>query len=209
MKFFTVTLLGLGVLFSANANSDESLTLGASIGYVNIKNDNSDFDFDANAQATSSTLIIRSAAILQSKAGTSISGHLKILLVVFLGRSMHLVGIFTVSATCLCPMTLMCSPRPVSLHGRRTRSSMVSSSTPTTVRISPWALAHAGTLVNHSASARRSISLISTKPTASGWHQLDLNSGSKRKLALHHEKRPSPQWTTLVARFDLPAPASC
>jgi OOP family OmpA-OmpF porin len=48
MKFFTVTLLGLGVLFSANANSDESLTLGASIGYVNIKNDNSDFDFDAN-----------------------------------------------------------------------------------------------------------------------------------------------------------------
>jgi|GEM_PF-3570108 len=105
MKFFTVTLLGLGVLFSANANSDESLTLGASIGYVNIKNDNSDFDFDANAQATSSTLIIRSAAILQSKAGTSISGHLKILLVVFLGRSMHLVGIFTVSATYLCPMT--------------------------------------------------------------------------------------------------------
>ena len=48
MKFFTVTLLGLGVLFSANANADESLTLGASIGYVNIKNDNPGFDFDAN-----------------------------------------------------------------------------------------------------------------------------------------------------------------
>lgn len=48
MKNFTVALFGLATLFTATANADEALTLGASIGYVNIENDDPGFNFDAN-----------------------------------------------------------------------------------------------------------------------------------------------------------------
>jgi len=48
MKKITVALLGLATLITANANADEGLTLGASVGYVNIENDDPGFNFDAN-----------------------------------------------------------------------------------------------------------------------------------------------------------------
>lgn len=48
MKKFTVALIGLATLFAANAFADEGLTLGASVGYVNIQDSDPAFDFDAN-----------------------------------------------------------------------------------------------------------------------------------------------------------------
>jgi OOP family OmpA-OmpF porin len=48
MKKFTVALLGLATLITANVNADEGLTLGASVGYVNIEDSDPGFTFDAN-----------------------------------------------------------------------------------------------------------------------------------------------------------------
>ena len=48
MKKTTVALLGLATLCVAPAFADEGLTLGASIGYVNVEDDEPGFDFDAN-----------------------------------------------------------------------------------------------------------------------------------------------------------------
>ena len=47
MKKFTVALLGLSALCAASANADEGLTLGASVGYVNVEDSDPGFDFDA------------------------------------------------------------------------------------------------------------------------------------------------------------------
>ena len=47
MKKLTVALLGLALLLTANTHADEGLTLGASVGYVNIENDDPGFNFDA------------------------------------------------------------------------------------------------------------------------------------------------------------------
>ena len=48
MKKFPVALLGLAALFSTAANADEGLSLGATVGYVNIEDNEPGFDFDAN-----------------------------------------------------------------------------------------------------------------------------------------------------------------
>lgn len=48
MKKITVALLGLTTLLAAGAYADEGLTLGASVGYVNIEDDDPGFTFDAN-----------------------------------------------------------------------------------------------------------------------------------------------------------------
>jgi OOP family OmpA-OmpF porin len=48
MKKITVALLGLATLLTTNAYADEGLTLGASVGYVNIENNDPGFAFDAN-----------------------------------------------------------------------------------------------------------------------------------------------------------------
>jgi len=48
MKILTVALLGLATLFTTTAYADEGLTLGASVGYVNIENNDPGFNFDAN-----------------------------------------------------------------------------------------------------------------------------------------------------------------
>jgi len=48
MKYIPVALLGLAALISASANADEGLSLGASVGYVNIEDSDPGFDFDAN-----------------------------------------------------------------------------------------------------------------------------------------------------------------
>lgn len=47
MKKLSVALLGLAVLFTSAARAD-GLSLGASIGYVNIEDSEPGFDFDAN-----------------------------------------------------------------------------------------------------------------------------------------------------------------
>jgi OOP family OmpA-OmpF porin len=48
MKKFTLALLGLVTLDMAPAIADEGLTLGASVGYVNVEDNEPGFDFDAN-----------------------------------------------------------------------------------------------------------------------------------------------------------------
>lgn len=48
MKKFTVALLGFATLFTTNVYADEGLTLGASVGYVNIEDSDPGFNFDAN-----------------------------------------------------------------------------------------------------------------------------------------------------------------
>ncbi|MGI9202373.1 MAG: porin family protein [Woeseiaceae bacterium] len=48
MKIFTVALLGLAILCTTSVHADERLSLGASIGYVNIEDDEPGFQFDAN-----------------------------------------------------------------------------------------------------------------------------------------------------------------
>ena len=48
MKIATVAFLGLAILSSPIVHADERLSLGASIGYVNIENDDPGFEFDAN-----------------------------------------------------------------------------------------------------------------------------------------------------------------
>ncbi len=47
MKKFTVALLGLAVLFSSAGHAD-GLSLGASVGYVNVEDNEPGFDFEAN-----------------------------------------------------------------------------------------------------------------------------------------------------------------
>lgn len=48
MKTFAVALLGLPVLLANSAFADEGLTLGASVGYVNVEDRDPGFDFDAS-----------------------------------------------------------------------------------------------------------------------------------------------------------------
>lgn len=48
MKYLSVALLGLAMCIASNVRADESLTLGASVGYVTIENDDPGFDFDAD-----------------------------------------------------------------------------------------------------------------------------------------------------------------
>jgi hypothetical protein len=47
MKYFSVALLGLAVLFSSTVHAD-GLSLGASVGYVNVEDNEPGFDFEAN-----------------------------------------------------------------------------------------------------------------------------------------------------------------
>lgn len=47
MKKFTVALLGFAVLFTSAAYA-EGVTLGASVGYVNVEDNQPGFDFEAN-----------------------------------------------------------------------------------------------------------------------------------------------------------------
>jgi len=47
MKKFTVALLGLAALITASAHADEGLSLGASIGYVNVEDSEPGFDFES------------------------------------------------------------------------------------------------------------------------------------------------------------------
>jgi hypothetical protein len=157
------------VLFSANANSDESLTLGASIGYVNIKNDNSDFDFDANdtgykfdANYTFSSTLAIEAGYVDFGSPEDIVGGVAGEVDAY-GWNIYGVGNVPLSGD------INVFAKAGLVAWKATRSSLVSSSTPTTVRISPWVLAHTGTLVNHSASMRRWIGLISTKPASVGF----------------------------------------
>jgi len=48
MKHTSVALLGLAILCTAPAFADEGLSLGASVGYVNIEDNEPGFDFDAS-----------------------------------------------------------------------------------------------------------------------------------------------------------------
>ena len=48
MKQISVALLGLAMCFGIDARADESLSLGASLGYVTIESDDPGFDFDAD-----------------------------------------------------------------------------------------------------------------------------------------------------------------
>lgn len=48
MNKLAVAILGITVLLTTNSFADERLTLGATIGYVNIEDDSTDFDFDAD-----------------------------------------------------------------------------------------------------------------------------------------------------------------